>query len=379
MRNLFIILTVLSLLSACAANTPRLPRITASELDRVLNGISFVTEDRQNASLPEEDIFGLSEEMQQFVDMTVAGVTGEDEQIRVLLEAVVSTAQLGVQYEDGATFTAREAFQQRRVNCLSFTIMMVSMLRYLGMDVAYNQVDVPPIWDLQGDTLVLSQHVNALVKKSYAGRKVVDINMEEYELYYPQRDIDDRVVAAMFYNNRGMELMFAGEAMQSFRYLRKALELAPELPYIWTNLGTLYRDRGLLAEAEIAYRVALERDPANLVAISKAARNYADLGDVQRAENFTQRAASFRRENPYFLYSLARDEFLQGDYAGALENIRAAISHYDKEHRFFFLQGIIYSARAEREQASASFKKALDLTDSQKQKERYLSKLEKLI
>ena len=256
--------------------------------------------------------------------------------------------------------------------------MMVAMLRHLGITVALNQVYVPPIWDLRDNVLILSQHVNALVKKPNGGRIIVDINMEEYEMYYPQREIDDRTVTAMFYNNRGMELMLAGEADRAFRYLRKALDLNRDLPYVWTNLGTLYRDQGLLAEAEIAYREALEREPSNLVAISKAERNYADLGDDRLADYFRQRAQAFRLKNPYYRYSLARDEFLQGNYSGALQNIRAAIGRYNKEHRFFFLQGIIFSALSEPEQADASFKKALQLTSSERQQNTYRRKIEKL-
>ena len=379
MRDPCLILTVLLLITGCAANAPRLPGVTASERDRVLSGTALSADFEQIIPLPETDIFGLSDEMRQFVNATVAGLTGEDERIRALLAAVVSPTQLGVQYEDGANYTAREAFQHRRVNCLSFTIMMVSMLRHLGMKVAFNQVDVPPIWDLKGDTLILSQHVNALVNKSSGGRKVVDINMGEYELYYPQRDLDDRMVAALYYNNRGMDLMLAGEVLQSFTQLHMALDLAPELPYVWTNLGTLYREQGRLAEAEIAYRLALEREPANLVAISKAERNYTDLGDLRMAAYFHQRATGFRQKNPYYLYSLARDAFLQGDYAGALQNIQAAIGRYRKEHRFFFLQGIIYTARAERDLANASFKKALELTTNQQQQDSYRRKIEKII
>ena len=379
MRYLILVISTLLLLPGCAFKATRLERVTTAEFDQVLAGDTLVLGDHQAEKLPEADLFGMSVAMKQFVDMTVAGLGSEDEKIRALLEAVLSPGRLGVKYDDSATYTASEAFQQRRVNCLSFTIMMVTMLRYLGMDVAFNQVEVPPIWDLQGESLVLSQHVNALVTKSYGAKKIIDINLREYELYYPQRTIDDRVIAALYYNNRGMESMLAGEVRQSFLNLHQALKLAPELPYIWTNLGTLYRERGRLSEAEIAYRLALQREPGNLIAISKAQRNYTDLGDVRMAEYFRQRAVLFREKNPYYHYARAKDEVLRGDYSGALADIQVAISMYKKEHRFFFLQGVIYSALTDRGRADASFKKALELTASQQQQEAYRRKMEKLI
>ena len=379
MHYLFSIITTLLFLAGCAANIPKLPKVTAAEQARVVAGAVLSLTAESYTPLPEVDIFESSDGMKRFVNTNVARWMTEDQKIRALLEAVLSPVQLGVRYEENATYTAREAFQQRRVNCLSFTIIMVSMLRYIGMTVAFNQVDVPPIWDLQGDTLILSGHVNAMVTRSAGGRKVVDINMQEYEKYYPQREVDDRIVAALYYNNRGMELMLAGDVLQSFRHLLKALELAPELPYIWTNLGTLYREQGRYAEAEIAYRLALERDPDNLVAISKAERNYSDLGDARMSAYFRERAVAFRQKNPYYLYSMAQNDLRKGNYVVALTSIQTAISRYNKEHRFFFLQGLIYSALADRKQADASFKKALELTSSRQQQDAYRRKMEKLI
>ena len=380
MRSLFIAISVLALLCGCAADTHRLPRVTATELDRVLNGSSLSQDYMESAPVPDEDIFGLSGDMREFIVTSVSGLYGDDAKIRALLKALLSPDGLELKFDEKATFTAREVFHHRKANCLSFTIMMVAMLRYLGMDVAFNQVEVPPIWDLRQNLLILSQHVNAMVTKSDGRREVLDINMEEFELHYPQKIIDDQTAAAMFYNNLSMELMLtAGATPQAHRFMRKALDLDQDLPYIWTNLGTIYRNQGRLAEAEIAYRLALEREPFNLVAISKAEQNYTDLGDKQMAGYFSQRALSYRLKNPYYRYTLARDELLKGDYAGALANIRVAINRYNKEHRFFFLQGVIYTALAEREHADASFKKALELSSSQLQQDDYRRKIDKLI
>jgi tetratricopeptide (TPR) repeat protein len=379
MRTPLLILILSLLLGGCAANNVRLQRVTAGEMQRVLSGAALAPDVNNDAPLPDADIFGLTPEIKRFVDRALAGLQGDDRRIRALLAAVLDPEQLALKFDDRATYTAREVFQHRRANCLSFTILVVSMLRYLEIDANFNEVDVPPLWDLRENLLILSQHVNAMVTKAGGGREVLDINMEEYELHYPQRRISDRAVEAMFYNNRGMEYLLERDAALAYSHLRKALALAPELPFIWTNLGTLYRNRGKLTEAEIAYRVALQIDPANLVAISKAGRNYLDLGEEVLSRHFGRRAEVFRRKNPYYRYALARDAVLRGEYATALENIHAAISRYDKEHRFYFLQGVIYIALTDRERADASFKKALKLSTSPQQKEQYRRKMDQLI
>lgn len=381
-RYIIVHLIVFALLasSGCASNLPRLKRVSVVEKQQVMNGIALGLGDNLAGKLPEKDILGLSGPMQQFVDKTVAGITRQDHQVKELVKAILSPDQLAMKYEEGETLTASEAFQKHRVNCLSFTTLIVPMLRYLGIKVLFNQVDIPPIWDLQNDDmLVLYQHVNAVATYNNSTRHVIDISMQDYDLYYPQHSIDDRTIQALFYNNRGMEYLLDGDDRQAFLYLRKAIDIKPELPFIWTNLGTLYRRHGKLDVAEIAYRIALEIDPDNLVAISKAGRNYRDMGKLILAGQFDHRAKMFRQNNPYYMYYQARDEVLAGEYEAALDNINAAIRRYNLEHRFYFLQGVIYSALAEEKQAKNSFEKALELTSSQKQQEKYRNKMEKLI
>lgn len=381
-RNLVLCacLLVLAAGGGCATDMPRLQRVTNAERQQLLNGKALFPHLNLAHRFPQEDIFGLTDQMKRFADKSVAGIPGQDQRIQALLNAVFSPQKLGMKYDEKATLTASEAFKKHRVNCLSFTTFIVPMLRYLGMHVSFNQVDIPPVWDLQNkDMLVLYQHVNAVALNNNGTRRIIDINMEDYDSFYPQRRIDDRTIKAFFYNNRGMESLLDGNDLQAFLYLRKAVDIDPELPFIWTNLGTLYRKHGLLKFAEIAYRLALRINPNYMVAISQAARNYQDLGEFALAEQFRRRARAFRENNPYYLYAQAKNEVLHGKYKSALNHINAAIRRYKREHRFYFLRGVIYTALSERERADASFRKALELTTSQQQKDRYLNKINKLI
>ena len=381
MRKLYRYLLILVVLggTGCAATSPVLKRVTDAEKDRVLSGASLSPEISQDLQLPDEDIFGLNSEMKHFVTRAVAHAWSEDEQVYALLKAIVSPDKLALKFDASQTFTARETFEKRRANCLSFTIMIVSMLNYLGIHADYNEVDIPPVWNLQNDnTFVLNQHVNAIVMLPAGRRKALDINMPEYSLYYPQRKVDERLIEALFYNNRGIESFLTGDVIQAYRYTRKAISLAPELPVVWTNLATLYRHEGKFDDAEVAIRVALEIDPDNLIAISTAERNYRDLHEMQLSRQFRQRATAFREKNPYYRYSLARSEVLTGDYDAALKNIHAAIRMNKLEHRFFFLQGVIYKALKEENEADASFRKALQLALDPRQQNKYRHKLDML-
>ena len=371
---------VLLLISGCASTGPRLKNVTDAEMKRVLSGSELLLDTAKITKLPERDVLGLTDDMKGFVRRAVSRDRGQGANLKAILAAIISPHRLGLAYDGTATFTASETFKHRRANCLSFTTMLVSMLRYAGLQAEFNDVDIPPVWDLQNNNmLVMYRHVNAIVTFPDGGREVVDFNMEEYNNHYPQHRIRDEVAIAQYYNNRGVELLLQDKITDSFQYLRKALTLAPDVPFIWINLGALYRNQGKLGSAEIAYRQALEIDPENLVAISNAGRIYKDLGLTELSEKFASRARYFRQRNPYYLYQLAKDAFLSGDYSNALQKIRAAIRRYDKDHRFYFLLGVIYKALDEQDLATASFNKAIKLSSNPKQANKYRRKIDKLM
>ncbi|HKH48846.1 MAG TPA: tetratricopeptide repeat protein [Thermoanaerobaculia bacterium] len=70
---------------------------------------------------------------------------------------------------------------------------------------------------------------------------------------------------------------------------RRALDLEPDLPEIWLNLGRLLHERGELAEAERCYRQAVEIDPDEPV-------SFFDLGvALQDQERFAEAAAVYEQ------------------------------------------------------------------------------------
>ena len=374
------VMLLLLVLGAGCATAPGLKNVSQAEQQRVLSGASLALDAERIRVAPDVDVMGLTEDMKAFVRKAVSQSRTGGEKLKALLEAVVSPRRLGLVYDGTASYTASETYRHRRANCLSFTTMIIAMLRYAGFHAEFNNVDIPPIWDLQNNNmLVMYRHVNTIVSWPGGGREVVDINMDEYNFHYPQHSVRDEVAIAQFYNNRGVEFLLQGNITDAFRYLRKAISLAAEVPYLWVNMGALYRNQGLLQDAEIAYRKALEADPVNLVAISGAERIYKDLGMTELSAKFARQAQYFRERNPYYMYTVARQAFLAGDYSKAIQDINAAIRRYDEEHRFYFLQGVIYKALGESVLAQTSFDMAIKLSASDKQADKYRSKLQKIM
>lgn len=225
------------------------------------------------------------------------------------------------------------------------------MARHVGLKAYVNEVDLPPTWDIRNqDAFLFLRHVNSKVKMR-RDQVVIDLEMDRYHTSYDQRLISEKLAAAQFYNNRGMELAAEGDVKQGFLHLRKALLLDDKQAYIWNNFATLYRRQGLMKEAEALYLRGLEEDRGDLTIISNLSGLYQELGDQEKAEVYFKLAEQHRNSNPYFLYYEAIRFFNAGDVQQARDLLHQAIRRQKAEPRFYDLGVKIYEALGDQTQA----------------------------
>ena len=371
-------LVIACLVFTGCASTGNISSLSHAQVEWLLSGDALDDVDIDRSRLPHERILYLSPEMRKYAEFAVDGYEGRD-RVTALVSALIGKNGLGLSYDARATYTAEEVFENGRANCLSFTNLFIAMARYVDMDAQYNEVDVPPIWDLRSNnTLVLNKHINAMVTRQYRFRHVIDLNSEEYEQHYEQRNIEDSLALAQHYNNKAMGYLIENNYAEALRYLVTAIDLEPRVSFLWNNLGSLYRRAGNQQAAELSYRAAIDNNSEDLVAISNVARLYRESGQLELALYFEEKAEVFRMQNPYFLYNIAQKAFVQRDYESAREHVEEAISRYNKEHRFFFLLGAILERTGNTQQAYAQFNKALELSSDNAQQARYRQKMDRL-
>lgn len=401
-RWYWLALALVLVLQGCAPVTPRatmLGTIEARDLDRILSGEVLLnsapahqldsalespnTSARVHHVEPKaEQVLALNDDMRWFVDTYVSDSSSSERRLQSLLRAIFHGGMLGLEYDPLKTYNAADTFRYQEGNCLSFTNMFVALGREAGLKVWFNEVKVPPTWDMHSaSTHVYYRHMNAVVK-THRGTHIVDLNLENYDVDYPQHRVSDEYAIAQFYNNRAMELLFEGDIVQAFHLIRAALQLEPELAFLWGNLGTIYRRGHWYDEAEIAYRQVLSLEPSNLMAMSNLGRLYRQMAAsdndgyyLQQADYFDQLASRYRLKNPYYHYHLAQQALDQRAFDVALTHIEAAIDGYREDHRFYFLAAKIHGALGQARHAQAHLHKAAKWTRDETQKRRYHNKL----
>ncbi|MGH1372247.1 MAG: tetratricopeptide repeat protein [Cellvibrionaceae bacterium] len=373
----------LGLLLGCAHSPTLETSISAAETEHILQGGVFFPDSTSSDFTEDVDLLGesvltLNDDMRLFVDLYVDTDVNSGAKLRQLLKAIFHGGMLGLEYDPLKTYSAADTFYFQQGNCLSFTNMFVALGREAGLKVWFNEVKVPPTWDMQSaSTHVYYRHMNAVVQTT-RGRHIIDLNMENYDLDYPQQRVSDDYAMAQFFNNRAMELLFEERWQASFRHLRAALELQPEQAFLWGNLGSLYRRAQHFPEAELAFLKSLELDSRNLMAMSNLSRLYRQLGRESDAETFENKVVYHRRNNPYYRYYQAQQALDSRQLVEAFNHVKAAIDGYDKDHRFHFLAAKVSSAQGDLARAQKYLQRATQLTKDQDQKDRYNHKLDTL-
>lgn len=223
--------------------------------------------------------------------------------LQYLLERMVADDGLGIRYERSFTGTAAEVMQRRKANCLGFVNLFVALAREMGQPAFFVAVDDRPIYDREGDLVLISDHVSA----GFGDRgdlRLLDFQEGENPEYRQVHAVSDVEALAKYYSNRGAEMVREGKAKEAREWLETAVKIAPSLPASWVNLGVARRRTGDLAGAEVAYRTALETDPRTLSAYQNLAALLRLRGDEEEAIRLLASTERAGNRNPYSYLSL---------------------------------------------------------------------------
>jgi len=363
-------------LAACA-ELPQQPAISAEDLAWVAGGAGGASE--QVAVEDPPALLRVNEEMRRFAQDSTRGKFGVTGKTNALMHALAAQDGLALQYDVEATLSAEQSFQQRRANCLSYTMLFVALAREVGIPAKFNEVEIPPIWDMGDEhTSLLYMHVNARVDSAPPFFQIIDVSGDEYDPSFQQHLISDAEALAQFYNNRAVALRLQRRYSDALRYQLRALDLAPEAAYLWTNLASLYLAEDNLRAARVAVTKALTLDSSCMLSYDTAAQTYEQLGEHRLARYFHQRAEYFLDQNPYYHYQLALADLDESDLHHAYNEMHRAILLYPKDPRFFFAMAVVLDRLGETLLASQSMQAAMELTPDLAQQARYRSKFARL-
>jgi len=245
-------------------------------------------------------------------------------ELRSLQAALFDSGRFPFNYESGVTVTAREAFERREGNCVSFTNLFIALARSLGIGVRAALVPHIQRHVREEELVVVNQHVVAVFPNS-SFTLVFDFDRSRSEPPAHYNLVDDLWVAALYANNLGVDRLRAGEPEEALPLLRAATLLAPEFVDALSNLGVALRQAGDLEAAVDVYGRALEISPGNPRVLQNLARVYVDSGHLPEAYQALE-AARTDTASPFTM-------LVRGDLERLRGNLDLALRYYARAHR----------------------------------------------
>ncbi|MDA3304277.1 MULTISPECIES: tetratricopeptide repeat protein [Stenotrophomonas] len=301
-----------------------------------------------------------------------------EQRLQALVEMIFDRHGLDLQYDADATLTVSEIWQQRRANCLAFTLMFVALAREAGIQARVQEVGQVVSWyQDQAQGLVYSVgHVNAGV--GFADRfATVDLDRN---VLYDRRGplpISQARALAHFYNNRGAERMASGDLTGARAFFNTALAQDAGFAATWNNLGVLENRTGNTAAARRALETALRLDGRQDAALTNASALYRKLGMNVQAQALEQRLQSVQREDPFAQYMLGAEAERAGQLDQAIRHYRQAVRLYDTAYQFHFGLARAYFLAGQLKRADRELLRAQELGGAPQQA-RYQAKLDSL-
>lgn len=300
---------------------------------------------------PEVGLLELTPDMRRYLDRHIDGTDDDHVIVERLQSLLFDDEHLAIEYDESATLTAEEAFRQRQANCLSLVSLYIAMARHYDLEVDFQTVDIRPRWDRQGELFVVSEHVNALGDLGRGTRYIVDFTPDVRLRPHTARLIDDTEALARYFNNRGVESLVEGEALQAVRQFQHALRTDPSLGIAWNNIGSAYNQLGRDEYAEYAYRRSYSLDRGNTTAINNLAGYYSRIGEDERAESFRNALERAHRANPYYHFMRGNLAYERQDYEAARGHYQQALRREDREPDFYHALGLAQRELGREEQA----------------------------
>ena len=200
-----------------------------------------------------------------------------------------------------------------------------------------------------------------MVLRGLKDQWVIDISGQAVAPSRKINRISDEEAKAQHYNNLGADALTQNDLPQAFAYFSKAIEIAPRLDFVWSNLGVVYNRNGQIEDAKTAYLNAINLDPNQAISANNLYLIFQQQGNLKAASKLQARVDRHRRKNPYYLHFLAARAYHEGRLAESTEMLQKAILLQENEYRFHYDMARLQVVDGDLQAARASLDRAVQL------------------
>jgi tetratricopeptide (TPR) repeat protein len=286
-------LGVAALVTGCASAARRGPSITAA---------TMISEGRAQG-LDLVDPLEIDAAMGKEVDDAVGHRGTQELRLRYLHRYLNDAGYVNFQYLPERSLTARQAFRERRGDCIAYAVLFLALARHIGVPAYFVHVSQVKNYYERAGWLFTSSHVAV-----GAGRGptavIIDFSQEVSDWWLSVYEtIDDGTALALFYNNVAVQQMVDGQRPEAERLFRFLLAREPEVPELYNNLGVLLNRERRHPEALAFLQEGMRRFPTYEPFFTNALTAARGAGRSDLVASLQKQGKSVEASDPFFLFA----------------------------------------------------------------------------
>ncbi len=256
------------------------------------------------------------------------------------------------------TLVATDAMAQNSGNCLSLAILTKALAQLTNVGVSYELARTPPVFQREGDLLLSSQHIRAVIydKNSRNTKQFIKPNLKIKVDYFSTvgsrmlRRVNKEEFYAMFYSNRAAEAMVEGNYKYAYWHLKEALKHDNDNVIAINILGVIYRRLGLMDYAERTFQYGIASGENQLELLNNYHKLLVQQNRLTDAAVIAKKLENYDDPDPFKWIDLADAEMREGNYNNAIKLFNKAAEKASYLHQPYagIAKANFYLGRTER-------------------------------
>ncbi|WP_444997068.1 tetratricopeptide repeat protein [Aliikangiella sp. IMCC44359] len=336
--------------------------------------------------IKDSELFLLTQEQQEHFFRYINNIANRDipkhQRVSNYLKKIIK----GFNYHSD-TFIASDAVTNQRGNCLSLAILTTALARLAEVEVGYELMQTPPIYQKKGNTILTSQHVRSLLYKPNATadngfyflvRPVIKIDYFPSRGALVQRRVSESEFISMYYRNKAAEAIVEKNTKNAFWYSIESLQYSKNNAHAINMLALIYDREGYTEDAGKLYRFGIGNSDEKLELLSNYFNYLKRNKRFLEAEEIKAQIAEMNVQNPFDWLEVADQALMRGEILSALKYYDKVIELAPYLHHGFFGRAKAEFLRGNTARAQKAFDKAVELAHEKETKAMYEAKLSAL-
>ena len=174
------------------------------------------------------------------------------------------------------------------------------------------------------------------------------------------KNVKDISIKCKSYKDIGTLAGYLRRNMESYEYLKKAMNCNPNNSEIYINLAATCFDINKTDEGIDYLMKASKIDPNNFMIYGNLGFAYQEKGNYKLAIDYFNKALKLKPNNPQTIGNIAYNQYKLGKLSIALKNINKSIELYPENSYSYRTRALIYLAMKKKKKACNDIETALD-------------------